>query len=409
MTRVLSELLGAREPLFRRGISRLESASGHAGADIRLSTEVQRAAQYKLRELNLDPHDTTGLELYAALQQRVKSDDARLSAALARRYGMAAPHRTVGCALADLPVAKQCFGLKTATGRQILKALLPRHAMKALGYRSFDSMMRREPLLAVYAAGWLLEPAGWRKAVLESYRKLHATDFETRPLTLITPDAERWHALAQDVVTAKKHTIVGLREFGAIVILPLPLAVPPAATLTSLLLALHEMNEVRAAGTFLKFSQARPDFGRLLQTAVADESSLGVELLGGPLPWQIIYRYYARFAERFQAEIFEPFVQREDLAWHSVEKVLQYIAPDLHFWQHTATLGVLHQHRPVSMNITDAALSFCNQLPYENRIVHYFRHGLWHELVMRYLKHENVEQAVLRGLESQLATGRQLL
>ena len=402
-------MLGAREPMFRRGISRLESASGHAATDIRLSTEVERGAQYKLRELGFDPHDTTGAELYAALQQRIRNDDALLGRTLTRRYGTASSHSAVRCALAALPVPKQCFGLKTAVGRQLLKGLPPRHSMKILGYRSFDSMMRREPLLAVYAAGWLLEPAGWRKAMLEAYRKLHATDFEVRSMALIAPEADRWRTLAQPVVMTKKHTIVGLREFGAIVMLPLPDAAPPAATLTSLLLALHEMNEVRAAGTFLKFSQARPDFGRLLQATVADESTFGVELLGGPLPWQIIHRYYARFAERFRAEVFEPFVRQEDLAWHSVEKALQYIEPDLHFWQHTTTLGTLHGHRPVSMNVIDAALSFCNQLPYEHRIVHYFRHSLWHELVMRYLRHENVEQAVLRGLESPLVTGPTLL
>ena len=42
MTRVLSELLGAREPMFRRSIEKLEQASGHGSADVRLSVELSQ-------------------------------------------------------------------------------------------------------------------------------------------------------------------------------------------------------------------------------------------------------------------------------------------------------------------------------------------------------------------------------
>src|SRR5580704_14077175 len=87
MTRVLSELLGATEPTFHRVISRLEAVSGHSNTDIRLSTEIERATKHKLKELGLDPKDTTGEELYAALQQRVKADDERLVAVLRKRFG----------------------------------------------------------------------------------------------------------------------------------------------------------------------------------------------------------------------------------------------------------------------------------------------------------------------------------
>jgi hypothetical protein len=409
MTRVLSELLGAREPMFRRGLSRLEAASGHTSTDIRLSAEMERVAKIKLRQLRLDPHDTTGAELYAVLQQKVEADDACLAAALRSKFGDTETHLTITKALAELPVPKSCFALKTVVGKRLLKAAPPRRTMKTLGYRSFDSMMRREPLLPIFAAAWLLEPLTWRKALLDAYRRLKPADFELRQLTVTAPASERWHAVANGVIAQKKHTIVGLKEFGAVVLLPLPKAEPPAATLTTLLLALHEINEVRAASTYMKLCQVKPDFGTCVQTVVTDEPTLGIELFNGPMPWQIIQRYYARFADRFRSDLFEPHVQQEDLSWHSVEKALAYIEPRLDFWQHTASLGILHQHQPVSLNVIDAALSFCNQLPYENRIIHYFRNNLWHELIIRYLWHHPIEQTMLRGLESQLVEEPQLL
>lgn len=395
--------MGAREPSFHQGLQRLEAVSGHTSADIRLSSEVERATRLKLRELGLDPNDTTGEELYAALQARVRDDDARLAKQLAEKYGTAdAIHINVGKALNDLPVYKSCFALKTAVGRKLLAKLPPKQTMKALGYRSFESMLRREQLLNIYAAAWLLESASWRKSMADSYKKLLASDFEIRPFVALTPHSKHWQALAETVVTQKKHNVVALKEFGAVIILPFPSKVPPAATMTALLMALHDMNEVRASSTFLKLCQVRPDFGNLVQTVVAGEPALPADVLEGQVEWNVIQRYYARFGDRFREDIFEPHIQKEDLSWHSVEKALAHIAPSLSFWHHTSTLGLHTGQKPVSMNVIDAALNFCNQLAYKDRIVHYFRRSLWGELVIRYLKHESVEQAVVGSLESKL-------
>ncbi len=403
MTRVLSELLGADEPMFHQGLMRLEAASGHANTDIRLSAEVSRATKLKLRALGLDPADTTGAELYAALLQRVKADDERLTKVLLEKYGQdGAIHATLGKALADLPVPKSVFAMRQAVAKKLLAKQPPKQAMKVLGYRSFDSMVRREPVLAVFAAGWLLEANGWRKSIVDSYKKLQASDFELRTLTILAPENKRWQALATTVVAQKKHTVLGFKELGAVVILPFPEEKPPAMNLATLLVALHEMNEIRSASTFLKLNQVRPDFGRMLHDAMVDEPKLSATLLDGQVPWRIIQRYYSRFGSRFREELFEPHVQKEDVTWHSIEKALASLDPGLEFWHHTAALGILHDHQPVSMNIIDAALSLCNELPYAHRIVQYFRHNLWSELLIRYLKHDSVEQAVTDSIEPSL-------
>src|SRR5579884_3024656 len=79
MTRFLSESLQAPEPFFRAALLKLESAAGHPNSDIRLTAEVIHATQAKLRQLGLDPKDTTAEELYHALQERIKADDVRLT------------------------------------------------------------------------------------------------------------------------------------------------------------------------------------------------------------------------------------------------------------------------------------------------------------------------------------------
>lgn len=402
MTRILSELLGTHELSFRSGITSLESTSGHTSIDVRLTAEVLQAAQGKLHELGLDPHDTTGPELYAALQARLKADDVRLAKALQAAAQGDDLVASVVHALKSVPIPRSCFALKAPIAKRLLHKNPPKKAMKQLGYRSLESMLKHEPAASLYAAAWLLESPTWRKSLTDQYKHLRATDFEVRDIAILHPTSNRWQVLAHKIVAQKKHNVLGFKELGAIVLLPLPVDHPPAATITTLSLALESMNEIRAASTFLKLCQVKPDFGSIVQTVAAHEPELSTELLDRPVAWQLIQRYYGRFKDAFRSDIFVPHIQNDDLSWHSIEQVLADLDPTLEFWVGTSHLGMLHEHAPVSFNIIDVALGYCNQLSFADRITRSAQHSLRHELLLRYLKHENVEQTVLSQLQSEL-------
>lgn len=71
MAKNLQVLLGAREPLFSRSLAELEVATGHGAIDVRLIADITHTAHQIMRELQLDPADTTGRELYLALNAAV--------------------------------------------------------------------------------------------------------------------------------------------------------------------------------------------------------------------------------------------------------------------------------------------------------------------------------------------------
>lgn len=413
MTRFLSESLQAPEPFFRLGLRRLEAANGNPSTDIRFSTEVMHASKAKLMELGLDPHDTTAKELYHALQERVKDDDARLTKSLRTH---AVTHISLEADVVagmvhivkQLPDSKRCFALKSSVLKALLKQVPPKKAMKRLGYRSLESFLKHESPISVLAAAWLVEGEGWQKRYMDQYKKLKPSDFENRSILVAHPESKRWRELAADVVGAKKHNLLCFKEMGALVFLPLPKDVPSGAVTVSFSLALHELNEIRAASTFLKLSQVKPDFGKVVKAIACDEPRLSSQLLDQPVPWHLIQRYYARLANRFREEVFEPHLHAEDMSWHPIEQTLSSIEPSFKFWHDTAHLGILHDKKPVSLNIVDAALSYCNQLPFERRAVHYFQHSLWHEMLLRYLRHEPVEETILAELQPQFATERVL-
>lgn len=410
MTRFLSAALQAQEPEFRTGLQELESANGNLNTDIRFSTEILHATQNKLRELGLDPLDTTAPEFYHALQERIAIDDQHLTKALRMQ---AATHISAEAdvvagmihAIKQLPDYQRCFAIKSSSLRMLLKRMPPKKAMKRLGYRSINSYLKHESPGLALAAAWLSEGQTWQKRFVNSYKELKAHDFETRSIALIEPTSKRWRELGRQAVQDRHHTILSFKELGAIVFLPLSVdELPPGAVTISLSLALHELNDIRASSTFLKLNQMRPDFGSIVRAVASNEPQLSSKLLDQPLSWSLIQHYYARLKGHFKEAVFEPYVQFEEMNWCAVEQALATIDPSLKFWQHTSFLGLLDEgEAPVSMNIVDAALNYCNKLPFEQRIAHYFQRSLWHELLLRYLQHEPVEQAVLAELQPSLA------
>ncbi len=407
MTRFLSESLQAEEPFFRMAVQRMEAARGHQNMDIRLSSQVQRQTREKIKALGLDPDDTTPEELYHALQERLKADDARLTKVLRT---MAATHVSAEAevvsgmvhALRNLPDSKKCFAMKNSVLRSVLKKQPPKKAMKRLGYRSMDSFLKHEPPVSVLAAAYLTEGVTWQHRLLESYKKLGPSDFEERNMDILRPDSARWRDLSQDAVSRRRHNILCIKELGALVMLPLPEDAPSGAVTASLSLALHDLNGLRAASSFLKLCQVRPDFGDLVRLVASDEPQLAVRLLDQPVSWQLVQQYYADMSEKFRETAFEPHVRVDDIAWHSVEESLTAIDPGLKFWQDSSHLGVLHRRSPVSMNVVDAALNRCKQLPFERRMAHYFQKSLWHELMLRYMDADDIESSVMQTLQPEM-------
>jgi hypothetical protein len=275
--------------------------------------------------------------------------------------------------------------------------------MKALGYRSADSMLKHETAASLYAAAWLVESPQWAKRMVGGFSKLQANDFESRDIALEHPSSQRWHDLAETVVAVQKNHVLTFKELGAVVIVPLPASKPHFAALATTVLVLHAINEVRAAGTFLKLHQMQPEFGKRVQEVILGEPVLPAVNLDTPVLWHSLHQYFDRLTNTARADIFEPLVSRQELAWTSVERVLARIEPTLEFWHGTSHLGMLHDGRPVSCNLTDTLLSHSNGFRFDQRIVQYFQQSLRAELLLGYLRSDKLEETVFSNIHSQLA------
>lgn len=407
MTRFLSRALGAQEPAFSQGIQQLEQAAGRPGTDIRLTADIMRRARGKIAELGLDPNDTTGRELYSALQERLKRDEQTVRQTLGLSSDSSADEiiGRIQNFLENHDSPKLCFALKSSVARRLLKKKPPKLVMKNLGYRSVDSMLKHENPANLYAAALIVEQPAWHKNYRDQYSKLTPSDFESRDITITCPKSKRWQQMAKQFIAKEHHNILSFRELGAIVMLPIEYKVDGLA-ITTLLLMLEELNGIRSHSSYTKLQQVKPDFGRRLQESSVSEPHTSATLAGQPVPWRMIQRYYAKFTHAYHPEIFEPHVQPEDLQWISGEKTLAALEPTLKFWEGSENLGLLDESgQIVSCNALDVALSYCNHLPFADRIVHFVRDNLWHELMTNYLNQDNLETAVHQQLSAELGTG----
>jgi hypothetical protein len=408
MTRFLSESLQAPEPSFRLQLRQLEQANGRPSADIRLSVDVNRLTRDKIKELGLDPHDTTPKELYLALQSHLKDDDLRVTKLLRTRaatHVSAEAEVIAGLAhvLRESQRGQSVYALKPARFKQLLKKSVPKHVMKQLGYRSVDSLVRHEAPALILTAAQFAEGKGWWHDLLSQYKKLTSQDFETREIAILHPDSSRWRELSSSVVAHTKHNVYCLKELGAIVLLPLPKTAPIGTTMASLMLALQSLSDLKSSSTYLQLCQVRPDFGSLVQTIVSGEPELQTTLLDQAVPWRLIQRSLSRLPEALHQELFEPYIQTTDLSWKSLGVALNEIEPSLSFWEGTEYLGLVHEGKPVSLHALDVALNLCNQLSFDQRLVRNFQNSLWHELLLRYLQPQTLEQTLLTVLQPKLA------
>jgi hypothetical protein len=409
MSTFLADLLGATEPLFSLAVKQLEEASGRPGADVRLIAEIIGKVQLKAKELKLDPNDTTGEELYHALLNRIEQDDIHL----VKQIGGKDPDDAAGLmplmkkAWEHVDTPKSAWVLKHSVAKSMLKSLPPPNIMAHLGYKSVDSMLKRENLYEIYGALRFAETPAWLNKFNHLYKSLKPSDFETRQIEIVLMPLDRWGDIAANFIHKKRHNITHLKEMGVILMLPITARLR-GVTIFVLPLLFHYLNEIRLYSAYFKLQQVKPNFGKIIvDTLIADPTKAAV-MAGSHVHWRVIQRYFGKLESEYHPEIFEPHVQPEDLHWRKAEALLLEVDPGLEFWRDLDYVGVMHGKRPLTLSLLDTAASYVNRLKYEDRAIYHFREALWNELFVRYMGEANLASQVLKQLDNNMIAPEKL-
>lgn len=383
MTRVLRELIGAAEPSFSLRIRELEEATGRHTVDIALASDVMGALATKLKQLGLDPHDTTPQELHSALKHKVLQDDALLR----RSY-----HGNLTAAFTALndkapTVAVPVF--KMAAFKRLLKKQPPKRVMAKLGYRSVDSLLKRADMDQVMAGVFLHESLTWHRAFAKSLRALKDAD-----ITLERPRA----------VLLDPKLVEGMRAVRPIYIQSAGIAGIPVANPAHAGSWLHAISHaaeglylVHQRGVYLKLHRFKDSFLKELigLTYTAPRQYRAIRSIS--VPWTAIY-LHASHAKHTLGIDDEAAVDSRDFFWRHPSEALPLVDRRIDFWSDTDLIGKPHREMPISLNINDIAPDTYFLIPYEHSSFAALSRALRAELLARYLHHSPERDQLLRTI-----------
>ncbi len=212
MSKALSNLLEHPEKMITKIVSELEDKNGYPSHDVRATSDNIQKLRRKISELNLDPDDTTGPELYHALLLKFENDARRFD----EHFGLYAAGFDDKIQKAVELVSKNTalperWVLKSTAAKKLLKQHPPKKLMKQLNYRSVESLAKREDLAEVYLATEAVESSTWKKAHFKLASQLDTTAFERRALKLQALTS-RWGSWEADdlYVASSDYGVLGL-------------------------------------------------------------------------------------------------------------------------------------------------------------------------------------------------------
>jgi hypothetical protein len=406
----LRDLLDAEEPIFSSSLRQLENASGKHGTDARLIGDILGAGHDRMRQMKLDPSDTTGKELYRALMNRVADDNNRLAKIIGATDAEDVKHMVplMVAAAEKVTFDRKVFVLKRQKAKSFLKKMPPKNLMKTLGYKTVEAMLKGEDFDELYCALRFSEGPEWLNEYDELFKTVTAKDYEIRDIRIVIMDHDKYVDLAEHFVQKKLHNITHTKELGVIVVVPMKVDRMKGLALKSLPLLLHYMNEIKLYSSFFKLKSHKKHFGEtIVNTLIADPGDAS-QMAGQYIHWRVIQRYFGKLKNEDHPEAFEPHVQPEDLHWRRAEDLLFQIDPDLKFWQNLDYVALNYDNFPVAFNLFDISFAYSNDEPYERRYAYHFRESLWNEIFIRYMGFPNLKQQVLQQLDNDMIAPEKL-
>lgn len=411
MARVISRILDAEEPLFTQALRQLEDVSGNKSVDVKLIAEIHEKSRSAIKALGLDPDDTTGPELYAALMARVRADNERVTKIIGATDHSdikSVAEKSVETVKAS-KIPKRCWALKRSVAKDMLRKMPPKKMMEHLGYRSIESMFKNENFDEIYTALRFSEGGEWLNEYNELFKKIKPTDFEERDIEFVIMDHDKWVDMAAKFTEKKLHNVTHTKELGTIVVVPMHVDHMPGVTLKTLPLLFHYVNEIRLYSSYFKLSQVKPDFGEeVVDTLIADPGNAAI-MAGQNIHWRVIQRYFGKLKDESHPEAFQPHLHPEDLHWRKAEESLYELDPEMKFWEDMDFVARMEPDgKPSSFNLTDISFAFSNEVPYSDRYVYHMRESLWNEVFARYMGQKTLEQQVLVQLDNDMVAPEKL-
>lgn len=191
MNHKLASLLGDAQIEVLKKIEELEAVTGFPSEDVRALSENGQIARKKIKELGLDPDDTTAVELHHALLVKYENDLDELEKTL----GISDDTSLKEISEKSIELASKCiknvnlWTIKARTARNILSSVQLKNTKKLLGFRSDISMLKREDPLKILSIASVIETKITQRNIEKQLSRITAGDFGLSSPKIVSVDS----------------------------------------------------------------------------------------------------------------------------------------------------------------------------------------------------------------------------
>lgn len=394
MSRLISDILQTDHVALHRQLQEYEYQSGKPSHDSRLISDIRVRAKKSVEDLGLDASNVAAKEVYFGLKEQARRHNTILSAKIGISEVMTPQEMVDRCVRwVDASLgANHVWTIKHSLVKSWLKKQPPKALMKQLGLKSVDSMLKRNNACELYTLAKEVEKPEWTTKFMQQLKKLSPSDFDARPVDMITVDSARIEKLRGSSFVATR-TITPCYETGSIVIVR-PEHRYHLDVLTTVVALLEVMSDMKKHSAYFRAISVRSDFPHQV-TAVITRGLSRASAVIMKRNWNSVYRYMVGNEVVSLADE-HPHLSDDDFSSDPTHVVLAALIPDFAFWSSTDYVFFVDKEgHHVSLHLLDVATNAANKQSFEDRYSGYGRTRLRDELEARYLAHPETMQTVL--------------
>ncbi len=379
MTKFLATALKQNNPIFYQGLRKANLITNKDNNDIYFTEHIKKLTRNKIKALSLDPLDTLPIELYKSLQEKLKQDEVQLIRSL--RYLAASKISAEADLISGLILKltqlmdnKTILAIKPAILKKIIKHNKPNKTMKVLGYRSLDSMLKRETVFNILFVIKMIESKALNNKLLEDYKKLTINDF------ILIPIKFEVIKKFKNIEESSGQNIVGsIFETATVGIADISSTIKPGLVVKIVTDIIDELEIWYVKNDLLDIMKFNSDFGNIYKIILENSSNDLLELVK------------MSGLNNLDSEL--AYEQSQDLLLYQdnkvkFNKISNMLAGDnmFSFWHNTDYLIEVCKNEIVSFNVKDLANDLLSLANFATRSTVYARDSLKRELLLQYFK-----------------------
>lgn len=389
-SRVISGIFDAKEPEFSHRISDLERLSGGSSHDIRMLVDTIHHFKNLSKRLNLDHEDTTPDELYHSLVIQSKKDSEKLAERLGIKESDTPAQVAAKCAayLEKRTGWRKFWCVKQSVLKRQLKSNPPKRTMKILGFRSVDSLLKREPAVQTLILAKIIEGPGWQKNYVDQAGAMTNSDFDEQNITIKIISPGRLVSLKKTEIDLRR-IVYSSEESSDIIIAPSARRFE-GDVMFYFDTIINHINGIINRSAFYRYKGLQPDFFETLKS-IREGGFKRVSFINWPIRWSAVMHSIQHHGNRKLAERLDLNIPAHDLFGLSTEREMQQFG----IWEN----GLVYSDKIgslVSTHLSDAIINAVNRNNFESSYNEFGKNRLYDELFSRYLAHEEVVDDVFR-------------